>query len=184
MGTIPTIPTFTAGQVLTAALVNQIKAANDFWALTPRCLAYQSTIQTFTTAVYSVISLDNEVYDIVQAGDSPSHDTVTTNSRIVVRTPGKYEVCGQLLFDVSATGSRSLQIRKNAAGAVAGGTQLVVSNNGAIATFATAVQVPVFEDTFVAGDYIEMFGYQNSGGNLASNIAGRATFLRMKLTGS
>ena len=35
MGTIPTITTFTAGAVLTATQMNNMKAVADFWALTP-----------------------------------------------------------------------------------------------------------------------------------------------------
>lgn len=187
MGNVPVIPTLASGAVVTSAHMNTIKAADDFWANTPRCLAYPTGTQTFTTGVYAPLALGAEVYDIVQSGDAPMHDNTTNNSRIFIRTPGKYEISAQILWDVNTTGSRSLQIRKNAAGSISGGTQVMVTNNSTIATFATAVQSPVWEEEFSAGDYVEMFGFQNSGGNLTTSVspsAPRATFLRVKLTGS
>ena len=53
MGTIPTIATATAGTVGTAAYMNSIKAANDFWALTPRAYVDQSSVTSVANSAAS-----------------------------------------------------------------------------------------------------------------------------------
>ena len=70
MGTIPTITTFTAGAILTAPEMNSIKAANDFWALTPRCSVYQSSVTSISNsaATWTVVAFQAEVFDVVQLG--------------------------------------------------------------------------------------------------------------------
>ena len=184
MGTIPTITTFTAGAVLTAAQLNNMKAVSDFWALTPRCYAYQTAAQTLTTAVAAAIVLETEVYDIVQSGDSPSHDLVTNNSRVHVRTTGKYEVSGQVYYATNATGTRSAEIRLNAAGAIGGGTRLSLNQQTAVSGVGTPATAPPIEAALSAGDYVEIFGTQTSGGNLNTAGGSGLTFLRIRLTGS
>ena len=186
MGTIPTIATLASGAVVTSAYLNAIKAQNDFWALTPRCYAYQTSATALTTAGNpQVIGLDTEVYDIVQSGDSPMHDNATNNSRIVARTAGKYEIAAQVVFNNNATGARSGYIRLNAAGSWTGGTLLSQSTQQAVTGgFATAIVMPVIEVALNAGDYVELFGYQASTITLNTSTGLGITFLRMKLTGS
>lgn len=185
MGTIPTIPTFTAGQVLTAAELNNMKDVADFWALTPRCFAYSGVPQTLTTGVFAAINFNEEVYDVVQSGDSPSHDTATNNTRIYIRTAGKYEIGAQIEFASNASGNRQTMVRLNAAGSYTGGTLLAVNYQSPASGVSTSCAIPTTEFDFGVGDYIEVFAYQSSGGNL-NTVTGAAgvTFLRTKLTGS
>lgn len=184
MGTIPTIPTYTAGQVLTAAELNNMKAVHDFWALTPRCSVYSAGAQSIPNSTYTLIAFDTEVYDIVMAGDGTSHSNVTNNSRIWFRTTGKYEIAAQLQFATSGTGARDAQIRLNSGGSSAGGTLVTINQQTAVASGSTSVGIVTFEDTFNDGDYIEMFGRQNSGGALNTVPGYGITFMRIKLTGS
>lgn len=186
MGTIPTIPTHPAGVEVTSTYLNSIKAANDFWASTPRCYAYQSAALTMgTSATWYLVALAAEIYDIVQSGDSPMHDTATNNSRIYVRTSGKYEIAGAMEFVANGTGGRTLKVNKNSAGSESGGTLLVTQSQGtAGASLVTSVALPTIEVDLVAGDYIEMFSRQQSGGSLNSTPGAAQTWLRMKLTGS
>lgn len=181
MGTIPTTPSFTAGEKLTAAKLEQVCDAVDFWALTPRCYAYRSVVQSISTATYTAVDLDAEVYDIVQSGDTASHSTSTDPSRIYVRTAGKYEIAGQVMFNANATGARIAQVRLNGVGTV-----LSESSQQAITTVGidTGVPFPTVELALTAGDYIELFAYQGSGGNLDVEFGQGRTFLRLKLTGS
>ena len=184
MGTIPTAPTFTAGSTLAAADLNELRDAIDFWALTPRTYAWQSAAQSTTSGAAALIALQSEVYDIVQSGDTASHDLVTDNSRLYVRTTGKYEINGQVQFATNATGVRTAQIRLNAAGAVGGGSLLVTAQQSPLTGASTSVTMPSIEVALTAGDYIEMFGTQTSGGALNTVVGQGVTFLRMKLTGS
>lgn len=184
MGTIPTQAAFVAGAKLTAAQLNQMRAVDDFWALTPRCSAHQSAVQSIPNNVYTVLTFDAEVYDIVQSGDSPSHDLVTNNSRLVIRTTGKYEITGQYQAATNVTGYRAAQVRLNAAGNPAAGTLLTVNQQSPVTGASTSVPLVPVEVALTAGDYIEMFAIQNSGGALNTVPGAGVTYLRFKLTGS
>ena len=184
MGTIPTRAAFVAGAELTAAQLNQMLEVDDFWALTPRCSVYNSSTQSIPNNAYELLTFNSEVYDIVQSGDSPSHDNATNNSRVYIRTSGKYEVAGQYQAASNATGYRAAQIRLNAAGSSAGGTLVTVNQQGAVSGVSTSVGIIPVEVALTAGDYLEMFAIQNSGGALNTVAGAGVTYLRMKLTGS
>jgi len=185
MGTIPTIATLASGAVVTSAYLNSLKAANDFWAATPRCYAYASAVATtFISGTPNVVTLDAEIYDIVQSGDTPMHDNATNNTRIVCRTAGKYEITGQVQIGSNATGVRTAQIRLNSAGNAGSGTLLAINQQGAVSGGATSVGIIPVEAVLSAGDYIEMFGTQTSGVNLTTVVGAGLTFMRMKLTGA
>lgn len=184
MGTIPAYPDFANGEIVTDTKLDTIKAAGDFWASPPRCSAYLSAAQTLTTAVAAAIGFGAETYDIVQAGDSPMHDNATNNSRIVARTTGKYMISGQVEFASNSTGVRSVVVRLNAAGVSTGGTLILQSVQGAVTANATTVAFGPIEVALTAGDHIEVFGYQTSGGNLALNAGSAQTFLRVALSAS
>jgi len=183
MGTIPTTPTFT--NPITSAYFASLKAVNDFWALTPRCYAYQSVAQSIPTGTTLVpVTLGAEIYDIVQSGDTPMHDNTTNPTRVFCRTAGKYEITGCAEFASNATGLRTATIRLNAAGVDTGGTLLVSSNQSPVSGAATTTPLSTIEVSLVAGDYVELFVRQTSGGALNTGPGQAQTFLRMKLTGS
>jgi hypothetical protein len=189
MGTIPTIPTVTAGAVGAAADFNQLAACVNFWSLTPRCYVYQLAATTLTTGVYGLLGFDAEVFDVANnydgGSDSPAHDITTDNSRIYVRTTGKYEISGQVQFASNPTGQRRAMVRKNAAGASGGGTGLGEFVDDASTSTETGLVIPLLEVPLTAGDYLEVFARQSSGGNLATNVGSPGfTFLRIKLSGS
>jgi hypothetical protein len=171
-----------AGAVLTAANLNSLRDVLNFWAGPPQCYAYLSSATTTTTSVWLVVGLQSEMFDVVQSGDSPSHDNATNSSRIYFRTPGKYEVSGQITFAANSTGTRQAQLKLNAGGVEASGTQLFFTVQGAVAGgVQTSVPIIPFAVTASAGDYIEVFAMQTSGGNLdLTGTAGR-TFLRTRL---
>lgn len=184
MGTIPTIPTFSAGAVLTAAQLNQVKSTVDFWALPPQCFAYRSAALTITTSnVWQIIPFDAEIFDIVQSGDSPMHDNSTNNARIYIRTSGKYEISGACEFFANNTGARTAKINLNSGGSESGGTMLVTQtqdNTGS--TTITSVSVPTVTVPLNAGDYVEMFVRQISGGSLGVTPGRAQTWMQVKLS--
>jgi len=183
MGSIPTIPSFAAGdKVGVAAKIQQLADAVSFWASPPKVYAYQSggTGTTCTTGVTTVLPLNAELYDT-----DTCHDNTTNPTRLVAQTPGKYTISGGLAYAVNTTGDRTVTCRKNAAGSAAGGTIVSAGRSPATSSGATIANLPTVEITMAAGDYIELFGLQNSGGNLATNANTTAdTWLSMKLTGA
>jgi len=184
VGTIPVTPTIVAGSQGTAAQINAICDVIDFWASSPKCYAYCTSGPSLTTAVAAVIPLGGEKYDVVNTGDSPGHDLVTNNSRVVAQTGGKYEIVGQVTFASNVTGDRQVQTRINSAGAVAGGTLVVLARTTAISG-ALPVSTPPVTVDLAAGDYIEMFALQSSGGALSVTASDPAnTWLQIRLVGS
>lgn len=184
MGTIPTRAAFVPGAVLTATQLNELNAVDAFWARTPRCSAWPTTALSVPNNAYTVVPFDAEVYDDVQAGDTPSHDLTTNNSRLVFRTAGKYEIAGQGQLFSNATGYRAAQVRLNAAGNPAAGTLVTVNQTGAVSGVGTSVGLTPVEIAVTVGDYIELFLIQTSGGALNTIPGSGVTFLRMKLTAS
>lgn len=184
MGTIPSNPSFTPGQKLTAAQLSSMTAVTDFWANPPRCSVYQNTVTSFTSGTYAVVLFDAELFDIVQSGDSEMHSTSTNTSRITIRTTGKYEVAAQLAFAANSTGNRLLQIRQNAGGVQTNGTLLLQSGVTPSVGTTTYVSPPPVEHQLAAGDHVELFGLQTSGGALNSVTSLGLTFLRVRLVAS
>jgi hypothetical protein len=186
MGTIPTIATHGVGAVVTAAYLNSIKAANDFWALTPRAYVYQSSVTSVanSAASWTLLPFQAEVFDIVQSGDSPMHDTTTDPSRVYIRTTGKYEINGQVQIVLNSVGYRAAQVRLNAAGSGSGGTQLALNIVDASSAALVSLPIPTVEVSLTAGDYVEAFAQQNSGGALNTVVGVGVSFLRVKLVGA
>lgn len=183
MGTIPTISTFTAGAVLTATQQNNIKAAVDFWAQPPMVYAWNSAGITLANSTSTLVALDSEVYDIVQSGDTASHDNTTNNSRLFIRTSAKYRIYAQVQFATNATGNRVITVRKNSGGSIGGGTLLYTVTQGAVSGTSTSVTIASPPTPLVNTDYIEMFASQSSGGNLliGSDVT---TYLAFELAAS
>lgn len=184
MGTIPTPPTFVAGEIPTASKLNQLRDAINFWALTPRTYAWQSVAQSLPNGTVTAVTFTSEVYDVVQSGDTASHDNTTDPSRIYVRTSGKYEISAQVQIASNATGARTATVRLNAAGNGAAGTVLATNQQSPVTGISTSVSTPTIEASLTAGDYIELFATQTSGGALNTVAGLGTTFMRMKLTGT
>jgi hypothetical protein len=112
----------------------------------------------------------NELYDPYA---TPAHDNATNNSRLVAAESGLYAITGHITWAPDATGVRFADIRKNANAVQTGGTELEqVTIGAASAGLSTRILVYV-EATLDAGDYVEMFGQQTSGGTLSA-IGGQA----------
>ena len=187
MGTIPTPPTFTAGAVLTATQQNTLRDSINFLLNPPQCEAYATAVLSTTSGTEIVVPLAGEVFDIVQSGDSPMHDNTTNNTRIVCRTPGKYWVSGQISYAANTGGTvRHIHIRMNSGGSSTGGTLVAITKQGPIAsgTVSTSAAVAVRKLAMTAGDYIEMFAFQNSGVALDAASGVGVTFLTLVWAGS
>lgn len=179
MATVPTVHTVAVGDKITAADENTyVRDAVSYLLNPPRIHAYAGSTQTLTTATITVLTFDTENWDT-----DGMHSTSSNTSRLVVVTTGLYACNFGVTFATNATSWRYLNIRKNAAGASGGGTSvyqgftsgLAVSNNNITASFDVSLN---------AGDYLEVFASQNSGGNLATVAGSLATFGQMRWVAS
>lgn len=119
------------------------------------CRVTNTSAQTLTTATETAITWDTETFD-----KGGMHSTAATTSKINIVTPGRYATGGTLLFNGAASGIRDARLKKN-------GTTYVAQNRAATLGAGSAVYTFVFDIAdYVIGDYLELYGYQDSGGNL------------------
>lgn len=145
----------------------------------PVIRVHQATTQTLANVTFTAINMDAETED------SPLnwHSTTVNNSRITPQIAGEYEVIGYYSCAVNNTGDRAAQIRKNG------------SSTGASPRTPYAA-VPSPKSNQVAGgvmcfgyvemngttDYVELMGFQDSGGNLDTfaNADGTRSWMQME----
>lgn len=125
--------------------------------------AYKTTAQTISNNSYTLLTFDAENFD----SDS-FHSNVTNNSRMTVPSgkAGKYLVSGLISFLANATGLRIIRLQKNGSAVFYFGTYPFTGDN-----------VPVYLDYTIdlaVGDYLELYAYQSSGGNL--NVDGGVAY--------
>lgn len=142
----------------------RIKLANISKGLC-KCTAYRSTDKTINNNSWTVIDLDAEYVDSVAAGLTAMHDTSTNNSRIYARITGTYLALGLVAFAANSTGVRGAAIGKNCAGSYSAASILDVESKVVHSYDLNIKAAAVVE--LSAGDYVEMFVWQNSGSGLA-----------------
>jgi hypothetical protein len=158
---IPTVRDWTATEIVTEAKLDEISTALNFLLAPPRCYAYKTANGSLAHATWDALSLNAEAYD-----SGGIHDNASNNSRLVAPETGLYEVKGNITYDINTNGLRGLNIRKNAASVQTAGTSLIMLTPDANGTSETRVSSSV-DHQMTAGDYLEIFAYQNSGGGLA-----------------
>lgn len=181
MGTIPTPPTFTTSTVLSAADLNAVGDAITFWADPPRCNVYRAATLSVSSSSWTVIPWTAEDLDKVQSGDSPMHDLSTNPERVYIRTAGRYQIDGQVTWASDSSSTRRHYVRLNSGGSSSGGTLLLSSYQDPLSGIDTSVPLPPVEHQLAAGDYIEVFGYQATGGAINIQAGYGVTYLRVRL---
>ena len=187
MGTIPTQSAFTAGATLTATQMNQMRAVDNFWSSPPKAYAYAAAATSLPNSTTTLVGFDTNVVIVANnydgGSDATQHDTATNNSRFIARTSGKYRLVCQAQFASNATGNRVMNIKKNAAGSFASGTLMFVVSQGAVSGTSTSANLTTPAFALTAGDYLEMFCSQSSGGAL--NVGGDVTtYMSLELVAS
>jgi len=161
MAAVPATRTWVAGEVVLAShFNNNIRDVLNFLLTPPIFKGRQTAAQTLTTGVATAISLDTE--DVDSAG---GHSTVTNTSRYTAVYAGWYSVGSGVSYAANATGIRTVEYDVNGAVQAAGGTAFAAT--GAVTNRLPGRSFQVFLNV---GDYVETFGFQNSGGNLATAV--------------
>lgn len=146
--------TILAGQDLTAALLNGLLAG-------PVANLRQTVAQTVATATYTSITFDSEDVDTHNG-----HSNVTNPSRYTIPRDGYYELSGGIVFDPNTTNGRAGRWTVNGT-ALNGSSNQVPANAASLVCGLGMRTVIVF---LITGDWVQMQGYQNSGGNLNTNV--------------
>jgi len=130
------------------------------------CKVTKSANQTISNSTSTIITWNQEVYDT-----DGMHDNVTNNSRITIKTAGKYSVMAQFEWASSSTGKRIIDIMKNSA--VVGKANYLSSGN--------SQHTISFIGDFAVDDILEVRVFQDSGGSLDFLASGITYFQAHKI---
>lgn len=122
----------------------------------------QTTTQSVSNNAWTALAFDTE-----QADTYGGHLTTSNTSRYVAQVAGWYTVCGVSVWGANATGSRGARLHINGS-VIQGSSQLIATvTTGSL----TGVCTPVRAIQLAVGDYVEVAGYQSSGGALSTGVA-------------
>lgn len=171
---VPSQGTVAVGDKITASLWNDdVRDAVNFLISPPRVKVYKTANQSIADSTYALLTWNAEAFD-----SDTMHDNVTNTARITFTTAGTYQITLNCLWASNGTGARYHTIEKNGTTTKGSGTVIlepfVISP--IVATHSGA-SISVMA-SFSAGDYIQAFVYQNSGGalNLAGVTEAHSTF--------
>ncbi len=164
MPAVPTAPTIEDG-IVPSSQWNQFRDAIDFVQRPPLAELRQTTLQPLATAVWVAITFptEDEDTDVDLVG---GHSTSVNTSRYTARYAGRYDLGGAVSTAVSGTGARGTKWQVN--GVDVAGSQLVLPSQASFSNICPARRKQVYLNV---GDYVELFGFQSSGGSLDTSVS-------------
>jgi hypothetical protein len=163
---VPSQGTVAVGDKITASLWNDdVRDAVNFLISPPRVKVYKTANQSIGTSGWACLTWDAEAFDT-----DTMHSNVTANSRITFTTAGTYQIIYNVFWANNSTGLRNHTIEKNGNTSQGNGTPIIEPFAiSPVAATHSGASISVIA-SFVAGDWIQAFAWQNSGGAL--NLAG------------
>lgn len=156
--TVPSMLTEVPGNFITAALWNaQVRDLGTFTTGVPFFTGYQVATQSIANNTWTAITFDSEYFD-----DDGGHSTVTNTSRYTCQVAGRYELTGCFVVAFNTTGLRAAKLAKN--GTPITGSAVFIQASPSVGT-SVLTTIPV---QLAAGDYVELNGWQGSGGALST----------------
>lgn len=168
-----TPPTWSSGQVVTAAQLNNYITDNTNFLNEPdRAMAYRSSNQSISDSTWTQMTLGSEQFDT-----NGMHGA--SSNYLVAQSDGIYLAIGQVRFVYDASGSRKAMMRKNSGGGAGGGTAWGLnavdpSPTPTETTFQVVSLIPLGTN-----DTVDLWVWQDSGG--AVNLEGGAEYNWLQL---
>ncbi len=163
MATVPSQSTASVGNKVTASLWNDdVRDAVNFLLNPPRLQVYHSVDRTATTGTWLLAIFDSESWD----SDTTMHSTSSNTSRLIAPVAGQYRVDALVYWTGNATGGRGVNFTKNGAGTRSATNSALSDGFATPQNNTNQLHAVSFEVTMAANDYLEMWVYQASGGNL------------------
>jgi hypothetical protein len=160
---VPTVPDFAASQIVDDGDLDDLGDVARFLLDPPRCFAYKNADGALAHDTWDEVNYGAEAYD-----SHGSHSTVTNSSRVAAPEDGAYLVMVSVEFEANATGSRRIRVKKNAAGSEPSGTLLKAKTVNAVTGAGNETTLDAaFDVQLTAGEYLEVFAHQTSGGPLS-----------------
>lgn len=157
---VPAPRTFAVAEVQVAAYLNAIRDALSFLLNTPLAILNQANAQSIANATPTALAYDGTFLDTYGG-----HSNSTNNSRYTAQVTGWYFVKAGTVWASSAAGNRAIQIYKNG---------VAYTYSWAAVPAAGTFNDPGVETSALvqlnAGDYVEAWASQNSGGALSTAV--------------
>jgi len=163
--TYPDIGTFSPGDILTAATMNEVGTNLDNHRVPPMCRVKQTSGQQVNDASPAIAAFNAEDFDT-----DAMHDNSTNNSRVTIKTAGVYLIIASAAYTAGVSDDASMSLLKNGAGGIGGYTSWGPANTGAGMTTSLLIQLAV-------NDYIELSLYQNNSANTPRTTDTTQTFI-------
>lgn len=159
MGVVPVLPPVASG-FYSSSSVSAVVAASAFLQKPPQCELVQIVAQSLAATTLTPITFTSHTVDRDYLGGAMHSDSVNT-SRATAIFAGWYQVSGAVGYAASATGRRLASWAVN-------GTEDISARIFVPTTAVADVGVPARTKVIYlnVGDYIELWGYQESGGVL------------------
>ncbi len=146
-----------------ATITNSGTATGFGESNTPSFYAYSSSSQVINSDSYTLASCETELWDTDSAYD-------TSNSRFTPQVAGKYFITGMIRFNSGTDfNDNILRIYKN-------GTNVVQHQQSNFHYECNTVSAII--DLNGSSDYVEIFGYHNSGGNVSNDSGTELNFFQ------
>lgn len=173
---VPSPRTFTVGETEVGSYLNSLRDALNFLLSPPAATLVQvTTVTALGTGSWTAVGFDSSTFD-----SYGGHSNSTNNSRYTIQAAGKYLVGGAVAFTGSSTNARGAKVMKN--GAVIQGPY---SLHAATTTRAMSESSAGFIAPCSVGDYLELAGFQDTGGSLNTTITSdQASFFTVIRTSS
>jgi hypothetical protein len=155
--------TYAAAEILNATIGNtEWRDGPNFLLNPPHAYAYRTSLVSVAHATWTRVDLVSELYDWSVAA---MHSTSTFQSRVIAPETGLYQVTAGIRWEANVTGVRIIEVQKNSAGVYN------IANRVAVRQQITTWSAPAFQglsqdEPMNAGDYVELFGEQESGAAL------------------
>lgn len=162
MATVPVTRTWVAGEVVTAAYMNNSVTAPIAWLLAPAvCQVRQIVAQSWATGAFTPVTFTAE--DVDSTG---MHSTAVNTSRLVSVYPGWYMAMGGWGFPSGAEATR-----RGGNWKLNGATDVNASAT-LLRGLANTIDVPARSLLIFlnVGDYVELCAFQDTGGALNSVV--------------
>jgi hypothetical protein len=165
MATIPAVPSFTFQEVPPDAVLNQLASCVTFVATLPAYAELQGG-PTLTTATATALAWPVKVTDRDSGWSSGS------NTRYTAQTGGYYDLSAGVVFTSNAAGYRAawFQVTTGANNPGGAGNSTIFGYKGTSAdpSGTTMISLGITSPYLYDLDYLQVFAFQNSGGNLAT----------------
>ena len=129
----------------------------------PQVRVFNSAVQSIPNTTLTAHTFNSERWDT----DS-IHSTVSNTSRLTAVTSGLYDINGTIEFASNAIGHRQIAIKLNNI------TFISSHTTNALSTLSTNLAISTIYQ-LAAGDYVELFVAQTSGGPLNTSVVGNSS---------